>query len=52
MNCIKCQREMGVQAEHETENSENGRKYHKTVYWCHNCDIWLTTEIPYKQVSL
>jgi hypothetical protein len=46
MNCPKCKKEMKVQAEHESENSRDGKKYAKVVYWCEADDIWMTTEIP------
>ena len=41
---------MRVKGEHETENAQNGKKYHKIVYWCEIFNDTATTETPYKQV--
>lgn len=46
MDCPKCKKEMGIRAEHESENSRDSKKYAKVVYQCEMDDIWITTEIP------
>ncbi len=40
---------MKVIKKDESVNSENGKKYLRTIYHCQSDDIWINVETPLKE---
>lgn len=46
MKCSTCGQEMKLLSVDTTISHKNSKYYKRTIYWCEEDDIWVTTEIP------
>ena len=46
--CPKCDKKMTVNRQNTCNNPDNGKEYHRVVWECKECDIWVIVEEPVK----
>jgi len=49
MKCVKCKKEMEKSS--DTSFGRGEKEYSRTIYVCKEDDIWVTIEIPKKEIN-
>ncbi|GCE24270.1 hypothetical protein [Dictyobacter kobayashii] len=52
MHCPVCHEQMKIKRKDVSYNRARPTTYDRTLYHCANCDSWIKTEVPLKEILI